>query len=128
MYTEEVDFCRRVWQAGMEVRFLPEPRVVHHWGGATMVNRRIVVWSSGSQIIYFKKHFRGFSRRLICCLKYLSIANRAAAYTLAGALKSSPALRIKGAIYLWALRTLLRENWSYVEGGTGPAAPWKHYS
>jgi GT2 family glycosyltransferase len=28
---EDMDWCFRVWRAGLEVRYLPQAEVVHHW-------------------------------------------------------------------------------------------------
>ena len=32
MYFEDVDYCRRVWEKGLKVYYLPEVRVLHYHG------------------------------------------------------------------------------------------------
>lgn len=35
MYVEDLDICKRMWQAGWEVRYFPKAIVLHHIGGST---------------------------------------------------------------------------------------------
>lgn len=57
MYYEEVDWCRRMSEAGWEVHYLPSARVIHHWSqGAKksgLTGSRIAF---RSQYLYFRKH------------------------------------------------------------------------
>lgn len=60
-YHVDADYCKRIWDAGWEIYYLPEPTVIHldHRGG-TLVNRirrfkSILEFHRGSYI-YFQKH------------------------------------------------------------------------
>jgi GT2 family glycosyltransferase len=49
MYSEEVDWCRRFWEAGWEVWYLPETCVVHIGGassGSNDLGRRVALYRS----------------------------------------------------------------------------------
>jgi hypothetical protein len=54
MYSEEADLCRRIRDAGWEVRHLPVMRILHY-GGAP--NPRLVAQSAFSRLEYAAKHF-----------------------------------------------------------------------
>jgi N-acetylglucosaminyl-diphospho-decaprenol L-rhamnosyltransferase len=57
MYSEELDWCRRIKAAGWEVVYLPEARVVHFEGqssGQVVAARHIYFHSS--KVRYFRKH------------------------------------------------------------------------
>lgn len=63
MYSEDVDFCLRVWRSGRRVAYLPVGEVVHHIGRSTarfpfkpMVQRHRSMW------LFYKKHY---SRELL---------------------------------------------------------------
>jgi N-acetylglucosaminyl-diphospho-decaprenol L-rhamnosyltransferase len=57
MYSEEVDWCWRVKQAGWKVFYLPEAKVLH-WGGQSIgrvpLHRRTRVY--GGKLLFFRKH------------------------------------------------------------------------
>jgi len=48
MYSEEVDWCRRCWQAGWEVWYLPSAAIVHIGGASSRndVRRRLALYTS----------------------------------------------------------------------------------
>lgn len=49
MYSEEVEWCRRAWDAGWEVWYLPDASVVHVGGGSSRdhdLGRRVALYSS----------------------------------------------------------------------------------
>jgi GT2 family glycosyltransferase len=54
MYSEEADLCRRIRDAGWDVRHLPVMRILHY-GGAP--NSRLVAQQSYSRLQYAAKHF-----------------------------------------------------------------------
>ncbi len=54
MYSEEADLCRRIREAGWEVRHLPVMRILH-FGGAP--NPRLAAQASFSRLEYASKHF-----------------------------------------------------------------------
>lgn len=56
MYVEEVDWCRRIRQAGWEIHVLPVARVVHHSGKSTGQFREkmfVALWRS--RLRYYDK-------------------------------------------------------------------------
>jgi GT2 family glycosyltransferase len=60
IYFEEVDFCKRLLDAGGEIWFWPEARVQHISGGSCEVNgvrARMIYTLRESRRKYFKKHY-----------------------------------------------------------------------
>ena len=57
MYSEELDWCRRIKDAGWEVVYLPAATVVHHEGKSSeqVVPARHIYFQS-SKVRYFRKH------------------------------------------------------------------------
>ena len=62
LYAEEVDLCRRVKNAGWQVHYFPDARVVHLGGesaksdGEVTASRQIDALSIESNLLYFRKH------------------------------------------------------------------------
>jgi GT2 family glycosyltransferase len=54
MYSEEADLCRRIRDAGWEVRHLPVMRILHYGG---VPNPRLAAQASFSRLEYASKHF-----------------------------------------------------------------------
>ncbi|MBP8954922.1 MAG: glycosyltransferase family 2 protein [Armatimonadetes bacterium] len=60
MFFNDVDLCRRLWNAGWEVWFTPSVSMVHHHGGSTRLVRRAMLVESGRSFVdYYRKHYRG---------------------------------------------------------------------
>lgn len=65
LYYEEVDLCRRVQQAGLQVQYWPELRV-HHIGGASArtvagesvshAGSQLILWRARSGLLYYRKN------------------------------------------------------------------------
>jgi N-acetylglucosaminyl-diphospho-decaprenol L-rhamnosyltransferase len=55
MYGEDIDLCRRVWDAGYEVLFEHSPRVIHQ-GGASAPRAALLPTLAASRIRYAGKH------------------------------------------------------------------------
>jgi len=67
MFFNDVDLCRRLWDAGWEVWFTPQAEMTHLGGAATRQARReMIVASHRSFVRYYQKHFRG----RVCALCY----------------------------------------------------------
>jgi N-acetylglucosaminyl-diphospho-decaprenol L-rhamnosyltransferase len=61
MYVEDVDFCRRAWDAGWKVYFHPGVVMEHEVGGSSrQVNRPMILARHRSMWRYYLKHFRRF--------------------------------------------------------------------
>lgn len=72
MYAEEVDWCYRIKQAGWEVWYLPEVRIVHHGGGSSRKRKtRTEAELYRSRIRFFHKYY-GAGQAV--CLKALIYA------------------------------------------------------
>jgi GT2 family glycosyltransferase len=58
MYSEEVDLCYRMKQAGWQVRYTPEAVVTHIWGGSSRkVPRETFLRLYASRVRFFRKHY-----------------------------------------------------------------------
>jgi GT2 family glycosyltransferase len=66
MYSEELDWQKRMRARGWKVVFLPSAQVVHHEGKSS---EQIValrdIWFHSSKVRYFKKHHGGFAGELL---------------------------------------------------------------
>jgi len=125
MYTEEVDYCYRAKRAGYLTCFFPTASVYHFWGGMNAANLRVILWTSGSQILFFKKHFDGFERLALIALKFGGIALRVFVYFIGGLVLRKASLLQKSKYAAVTFFRLLTGEWSYVRGYTGPVSPWK---
>jgi GT2 family glycosyltransferase len=57
MFNEDVDWCRRMNQAGWRVRYVPEAVVVHHIGASKgRVAPRVILERHRGMVRYFRKH------------------------------------------------------------------------
>jgi GT2 family glycosyltransferase len=55
LYGEDVDLCRRTWDAGMQVRYEPEARAVHH-GGGSAPRAQLLPLLARSRVQYARLH------------------------------------------------------------------------
>jgi GT2 family glycosyltransferase len=124
MYTEEVDLCLRARRAGLETWFTPEAKVTHYWGGKSAFSKRSVVWTHGSQVLFFQKHFRGFRLALMITLKCLELLNRVVLHGTTGILTADPRRLALASYTLAALGRIVRGRWKYRPGFAGPVAAW----
>ena len=60
MYVEEVEYCFRVKQAGWQVYYLPEARVVHLGGASTVGSAGQVMGEFNGLKLFYGKHFPGW--------------------------------------------------------------------
>ena len=63
MYCEDIDLCRRIWDAGYKVWFEPSA-VVNHEGGMSMPRARLLPVLAASRLRYASKH-RGASAAVL---------------------------------------------------------------
>jgi len=76
IWFEEVDFCKRVKDAGMRVVYVPGP-VCRHAGGVSFAQALSVQkqrWMNASMRNYFRKHGTPFDRAVIAVLAPVSLA------------------------------------------------------
>jgi GT2 family glycosyltransferase len=62
LYCEEPDLCRRIKQAGWEVRHLPTMRILHH-AGRSSFNPRLTAQQAYAHRQYIYKYFGPVRRR-----------------------------------------------------------------
>jgi len=68
MYTEEVDLCYRILQAGWLLYWVPQSQVVHYGGQSTrQVAAKMFLQLYGSKIHFFRKHYGRFTTTLYKC-------------------------------------------------------------
>jgi N-acetylglucosaminyl-diphospho-decaprenol L-rhamnosyltransferase len=63
LYCEDMDLCRRIWDAGYEVRYEPSAIAVHE-GGASSSDAVTIPMLAASRLQYARKHF-GVTRRAL---------------------------------------------------------------
>lgn len=57
MYSEEIDWCRRIKQAGWRVVYHPQAVIVHHEGkSSAQVSAQRMIYFNTSKVRYFAKH------------------------------------------------------------------------
>lgn len=77
MYSEEVDFCYRLKQAGWKVRFVPEATAIHIWGGSTYkVPTETFLRLYKSRVVFFRKHYGRLVTALYKLILFFSSAVR----------------------------------------------------
>lgn len=58
MYSEDVDYCFRAWEAGYRVTYLPFAKVVHLIGQSSRRKRFMTVWERHKSMYrFYKKHY-----------------------------------------------------------------------
>jgi hypothetical protein len=66
MFFSDVDWCRRVWEAGWRIRFVPEAKVVHHQGTSVHKRRAAMIWTSHKSFYdYLCKYHRGWRGQIL---------------------------------------------------------------
>lgn len=57
MYSEELDWCRRIKAAGWEIRYLPEAKIIHHEGKSSeQVAAARHIYFQSSKVLYTRKY------------------------------------------------------------------------
>jgi GT2 family glycosyltransferase len=66
MYGEDLDWCRRCWDAGWEIVFCPDAEAIHHRGRSSAAHPvRAAVTQQRSVLHYWDKHHGAAARRAI---------------------------------------------------------------
>jgi GT2 family glycosyltransferase len=110
MYSEELDWCRRIKDRGWEVVYLPTATVVHHEGKSSeqVVPARHIHFQS-SKVRYFRKYHGSFQAELLRCFLLLTYVYQLARETfkwLAGHKRSLREERVRA--YIQVLRSRLK--------------------
>ncbi len=110
MYSEELDWCRRIKAAGWGIVYLPTAAIIHHEGKSSeqVVPARHIYFQS-SKVRYFRKHhgaFQAEALRWFLLLTYAYQVAREALKWLIGHKRSLRAERVRA--YVQVLRSGLR--------------------
>lgn len=124
MYAEEMDYCYRAAKAGLATWYTPAGTVHHHWGGMNEWNRRVIVWTHGSQALYFQKHYPGLHGAALRAVKLLGLGLRVPVYALNGIVRGEPRLFQKAGACARVAWQILSGEWHYVPGLSTPPRPW----
>lgn len=127
MYAEEMDYCRRAAVAGLATWYTPEGTVRHYWGGMNEWNARVIVWTHGSQALYFQKNHPGMEGLLLQAVKVFGLGLRIPAYALEGLLRRQPRLYAKSKACARVAGQIITGEWRYVPGLTLPPRSWSGY-
>jgi GT2 family glycosyltransferase len=125
---EEVDLCRRVWDAGYPIRFTPTASITHL--GGQSVGRfpiRFVIEVSRNRYRYYYKHFGKQGARRCRLIMLMHFRVRLLGYGLLNLFRPSETLKNRLAMYRAAIKwNKLVDPVEFVETGAEPqieAAP-----
>ncbi len=117
MYSEELDWCRRMAAAGWQVAFLPQAEVIHYEGRSSgQVAAARQIYFDSSKVYYFRKHHGALQAEV---LRVLLLAGHAVQLAVEGvklALGHRPALRRERIAAYWRI---LRSGLRQTEQGEG---------
>ncbi len=128
LYYEEVDLCRRVKQAGLQVWYWPDIKVVHIGGESSRqiaslelsrTGAQLTLWRMRSTLLYYRKH-HGLHARLAMLVEvvwyWLQSQRRR--------FSKDPDRRTRARADQLMVSTM-RKAWSETKGGRlSPAQPW----
>jgi N-acetylglucosaminyl-diphospho-decaprenol L-rhamnosyltransferase len=110
MYSEELDWCRRIRQAGWKVVYLPKAQVIHHVGKSSdqVVAQRHIYFQT-SKVRYFRKHHGALAAGGVRIVLLMMYAGQLVLEAVKGALGHKRALRRERVRAYWqVLRSGLR--------------------
>ena len=129
LYSEEVDLCRRIQDAGYKIMYWPEIVVIHIGGESSRQIKTLEMSSAGAQLIrwrmrstllYYRKH-HGFHAWLAKMLELTLYHVTALRNSLSGEpRRKERAQRNRN------LARLMHQAWADTQGGrVSPSRPWK---
>lgn len=108
MYSEEMDWCRRIRQAGWKVVYLPEAQVIHYGGKSSdQVAAQRHIYFQTSKVRYFRKHHGALTAGVLRVALLTMYAGQLALEAAKGALGHKRALR----------RERVRAYWQVLRSG-----------
>lgn len=113
IFSEDVDWCRRCWDAGWQVMFCPEAQAIHHRGGSSANDPvRFAVEQHRALLHYWHKHHRLCGRVGILGILFCGQLLRYLSAVLSGLTRRSPESdsRLRMRTALACLRALLSEG------------------
>lgn len=96
LYSEEIDWCYRICQAGWEIRHLPVMEITHHCGGYAPER---VAELCHSRVLFARKHFRPFQATAIRAALALKHAVRVVLLAGPSLASRSTRARLRGEAY-----------------------------
>lgn len=129
LYSEEVDLCLRIQEAGYKIMYWPDIVVIHIGGESSRQIKTLEMSSTGAQLIrwrmrstllYYRKHHGtgAWRARMLETAIYWLIAFRNSV--------SLNRIRRERATQYWNLVRLMQQAWADTQGGrVSPARPWK---
>jgi len=129
LYSEEVDLCRRIQQAGYKIQYWPDIVVIHIGGESSRQIKSLEMSSAGAQLIrwrmrstllYYRKH-HGSAAWMVKMLELTLYRLTALRNAFSGdPLRKDRAKRSKNLI------RLMHQAWEDTQGGrVSPPRPWK---
>jgi GT2 family glycosyltransferase len=110
MFSEEVDLCYRMKQAGWKVFFVHDATATHIWGGSSrMISRKSFLELYKSRVMFFRKHYGPMNAFILKTLLFASGAGRGTLGWLASRAVRRPGIAEKTGNYL----ELSRLVWNY---------------
>lgn len=76
MFGEEVDFCYRARESGFRTWYFSRVSVFHRWGGSSQAFYTRILWTKGSQLLFFQKHNHGIRRYTLYALLLIGMILR----------------------------------------------------
>jgi len=108
MYSEEMDWCRRIRQAGWKVVYLPEAQVIHYGGKSSdQVAAQRHIYFQTSKVRYFRKHHGALTTGVLRVALLAMYAGQLTLEAAKGALGHKRALR----------RERVRAYWQVLRSG-----------
>jgi GT2 family glycosyltransferase len=108
MYSEEMDWCRRIRQAGWKVVYLPEAQVIHYGGKSSdQVAAQRHIYFQTSKVRYFRKHHGALTAGVLRVALLTMYAGQLALEAAKGVLGHKRALR----------RERVRAYWQVLRSG-----------
>jgi GT2 family glycosyltransferase len=108
MYSEEMDLCYRLKQAGWKVSFVPDASATHLWGGTSRQNKELAfVRLYKSRILFFCKHYGPILTAAYKLVLYLGSMIRVLGGTMASLVRKNKEMQRQTHNYWILLITLL---------------------
>jgi N-acetylglucosaminyl-diphospho-decaprenol L-rhamnosyltransferase len=105
MYSEDADFCAKVWAAGYTCSITPSVVIEHEWGGASSSEARRAIMTLAGRATYLRKRWRPGQARLGLLLLRAGVLLRLAATTCG---RSTSAAHWRE---VWRHRAVWRGGW-----------------
>jgi N-acetylglucosaminyl-diphospho-decaprenol L-rhamnosyltransferase len=106
---EDVDYCLRARRAGWRVHYVPDARVMHHWGGTQrLAPAPITLKAIAGRRRYFEKHYGRLTASAVMAATLVSHGLRLVVFSIAGV--GDPARRTRAATEWAILRGMLGEK------------------